>query len=197
MVVVAVRPDDGRVAADRDAVAEVVARRAVGGGELGDLGPARAGVLEDVGRAGIAAVVIVAVRPDDGRVAADRDAVAEVVARRAVGGGELGDLRPARAGVLEDVGRAGIAAVVVVAVRPDDGRVAADRDAVAEVVAGRAVGGGELGDLDPARAGVLEDVGRAGVAAAVIVPVRPDDGRVAADRDAVAEVVARRAVGWP
>ena len=59
------RPDDGRVAADRDAVAEVVACRAVGGGELGDLGPARAGVLEDVGRTGIAALVIVLVRPDD------------------------------------------------------------------------------------------------------------------------------------
>ena len=77
-----------------------------------------AGDVEEVGRAGIAAEVIVVVRPDDRRVAADRDATAEVVARRAVGGGELGDLRPARAGVLEDVGRAGIAAVVVVADTP-------------------------------------------------------------------------------
>ena len=54
-----------------------------------------AGIPEDVGRSGNAAFVIVPVRPDDDRVAADRNAVAEVIVRRTVAGGELGDLRPA------------------------------------------------------------------------------------------------------
>jgi len=70
-----------------------------------------------------------------------------VVVGRGVGGGELGLEAPRPGAAHEHVGRARLAARVVVAGCPDQRRVAGQRDRGAEVIAGRAVGGGELGLL--------------------------------------------------
>ena len=64
-----------------------------------------------------------------------------------IGGGELLHLAPvvpAAFVALEDVGGAGVGAPGILPVCAHDGGVAADRYAVAEVVLGLGVGGGEL-----------------------------------------------------
>ena len=82
-------------------MAEGVVRGSVARQQLADLSPvARAVVLKDVRRAGVAAGVIVLVCPDDNGVAADADGPAEVVARRAVGCQQLVRLRPCRLAAL-------------------------------------------------------------------------------------------------
>lgn len=90
-------PDDGRVAADRHGKAKPLIRRAVGGGELGDLAPgvrAAPVPVEDARRAQAALAADGGIRrPDNRRVAADRYGPAEEVLRRAVRRGELGHLR--------------------------------------------------------------------------------------------------------
>ena len=73
-----------------DGDAELVVDRAVVGEELGDL-PARGGV-EEVGGAGVGAVVAVATCSDDGPGLADRDGEAEPVALRAIVGQEFEEL---------------------------------------------------------------------------------------------------------
>ena len=146
--------------------------------------------IKEVGRAGAGAVVVVENGRDDGGGAADRDGEAEPVARRAVVGQQFGDL-PARGGI-KQVRGAGEAAVVVVAVGPDDGGGPRDRNGDAEDVVGRAVVGQELGNL-PARGGV-EEVGGAGPIAVVVVEIGPDDGGGPGDRDGEAEDVLRRPV---
>ena len=191
VVIVSPRSDDGDGAADRDGDAEEIALRAVVGKELGDLYGIR-GVrdVEQVGRAGVGAVVVVVGCPDDGDGAADRYGSAEEIALRAILGQEFGDLIACR--YVKQVGRAGAAAVVVVSEGPDDGGGAADRDGEAEDVERRAVVGEELGDL-VARGGV-EEVGGAGGGAVVVVPEVPDDGGGPVDRDGPAELVVCRPV---
>ena len=93
---------------------------------------------------------------------------------------------------LEDVGGAGGGAGVVIAVGADDDGVSVDGDRAAEGVAGGAVGGGELGDLIPGviqSGAALEDVGGAGVVAAVVVAPCAGDHEVAVDGDAEPEPV--------
>ena len=99
---------------------------------------------------------------------------------------------------LEDVGGAGVGTPGILEVCPYDGGVPADRHALAELVVGLGVGGGELLHLTPVvRAALvaLEDVGGAGVGTPGILETRPYDGGVAADRHAVAEEVAGLGVG--
>ena len=193
-VVVIKGPDNSRAARDRDGAAEQIVRRRVGGGEFLLLGPHPARARKDVGRAGVGAPVVVALGPDDGHVARDRDVLAESIARRRVGGGEFLLLGPHPARAHEDVGRAGVGAPIIVVIGPDNGRVARDRDGVAKVIVLCRVGGGEFLLLGPHPARAREDVGRAGVAAPVGVGRSPDDGRVARDRDGPAEAIVRRCV---
>src|SRR6185312_11535499 len=137
------------VARDRDRIAEAVVRRAIGGGELLLLGPDARAPYEHVGRARGVSFVVVGVCTDDRGVARERDRSAEAVARRAVGGDELLLLGPDASAPHEHVGRARGAPVVVIAPRRDDRGVARERDRLAEAVARRAVGGGELLLLGP------------------------------------------------
>ena len=79
-------------AADRNGLAEIILCGPVGGRQLGDLGPTRTRILEDVGRARIRAMVVVVVRPDDSKIAVDRHTTTEVIRRRAIAGQQLGNL---------------------------------------------------------------------------------------------------------
>ena len=187
------RPNYGGVAADRHAFAKQVAGGGVGGGEPADLAPvSRAALvaLEDVRRVSVCAYEG---GPDDGRIFADRHVEAEPAGAISVCGGELLHLAPvvwtARVAP-EDVGRAVVAGQGRRC--PNNGGVAADRDAEAEGVECLGVGGGEPGHLAPVvrPAQVApEDVCRAGAATACKIAGRPHDGGVAADRHAVAEAV--------
>ncbi len=125
------RSDGDRVAADRNRVAEMVVRRAIGCREGGGRAPRRAGPGEDIGRS------LVAVGPDRGlvrpnhdHIAADRNREPEQVAAFAVGRGEFVGRGPSGARSREDVGRP----LIVVggsnhgAGRSNDYRIAADRN---------------------------------------------------------------------
>ena len=154
VVVTTVSPHHDDVAADRHTTTEAIPHRAVSGQQLGALRPARrqaAGVVarKDVGRPAYGALVVVTVSPHHDGVAADRHTTTKVITRRAVGGEQLGALRPTRrqaAGVVarEDVRRAPVSAVTI---SPDDHCVAIDREAVTEVITLSAVGGDQLGNL--------------------------------------------------
>jgi len=89
------------------------------------------------------ALIVISTRADHGGVPAHRHAAPEVVTRRAVGGSELGALRPCRgrgAGHVtgEDICRA---LHVVVCERAGHDCVSANRHAAAEVSTRRPVGG--------------------------------------------------------
>mmetsp|Transcript_12805 Transcript_12805/g.33902 ORF Transcript_12805/g.33902 Transcript_12805/m.33902 type:complete len:253 (+) Transcript_12805:343-1101(+) len=183
-------PDRDGVATNRHGAAELVARRGVGGRQLGHLVVRGAAVAraEDVG-------CFLAMGPDHDGIATDRHGVAEVVPRCAVGGRQL-DLRvrgPA-VGCAEDVGRARHEAGVVVAGGTDHDCAAGDGHGSAEVVVRRGVGCRQLGHLNVRGAAVAraEDVGRA--RAGALVRGSNHDG-VAIDRHGVAEPVAIRGVG--
>ena len=87
--------DDGDVAVEVHGAAKVVRRIGVGREQLGDEGPSVGAVevlLEDIGRAGCAQGLVVAVGADDHRVMADGDCGTEEVADSGVGCDELLDL---------------------------------------------------------------------------------------------------------
>ena len=84
---------------------------------------------EDVGGAVIRAAVVIVVGPDKRRVAGDGDRHTEAVVRGAVRGGEFGLKCPHTSIAREDVRRAGVVAVVIVAKRADQGVVTRQRDA--------------------------------------------------------------------
>ena len=185
-------------------MAEAVMGRRIGGGQLDHLTPtvgAARVALEQVGRAGIRAHIIVRPGPDHDRVPADRDGAAEIVRKACIGGGQLGHLAPTVGTprvALEDVGRAGQRDRIGVKVGRDDDLVPADRDGRAENVTRRRIGGGQLGHLAPTVGTprvALEDVGRAGQRDRIGVKVGRDDDRVPADRDGRAENVTRRRIG--
>ena len=100
--------------------------------------------MEYVRRAGVVAIVIVAIRPDHRVVARDGDAPAEPVVGHRVTGSELGLLRPRSSGTVEYVRRAGVGATVIVAIRPDHRVVARDGEAAAEEAVRHRVTGNEL-----------------------------------------------------
>ena len=142
------RPDQGRVAGEGDSAAEPVVGGAVAGAQLGLLRPEAGGARKDVGGAGVGLPRdVVARRRDQGGLAGEGDRPAEPVADGAVGGDQLGLLRPSAGGAREHVGGAGV--VAAVSRRPDQGRVAGEGDRVAEVVVGSAVAGAQLGLLRP------------------------------------------------
>ena len=191
--IIIMHTDDRRVAGDRNADAELVGFRAVGGSELLLLAPDCARTDEDIRRALIEVCHdIIPKRADDCRVAGDRNAKAELVLCRAVGGSELLLLVPNRARTDEDICRALIEVCPdIIQIRADDRRVAGDRNAVAEKVTCRAVGGSELLLLAPSCARTDEDICRALIPVCPdIIQIRADDRRVAGDRNAVAEKVA-------
>ena len=137
VVVVEECPDDGGGAADRDGPAKMLLLLAVVGQELGDL--LASGRVKDIGRPGVVAVILTPVGPDDGGSAVERDGMAESVVLRAVVGQEFGNLLARE--YVEQVGGAGVGAVVVVPHGPDHGGGAADRDGPAEQIVRRAVVG--------------------------------------------------------
>ena len=75
---------------------------------------------------------------------------------------------------------------------PDDSGYPANADGRAEYVASCAVVGQEFEELHTR--GSIEDVGRAGVVAVVVVPGGPYDGAGAADCDGDSKLVVERAV---
>ena len=127
--------------------------------------PAPGGTLtgEDIGRARIFPLLVVKARPDDRRIARERDRDAELVVFRPIAGEELGLLGPGGALAEEDIGRARVLPLLVVVERPDEGGVARDRDRDAEEVARRPIAGEELGLLAPGGALAEEDIGGARV----------------------------------
>ena len=132
--------EDG-VSADRDGCAEPIARVAVIGHELRELG-ARVGVEEVHGARGVA-VVLVMWRADDGELSADGDRKSEVVVRRAVRGEQLVELLTRDE--VEEVGRAGAVPIRLVGVRTNDADGAAEGAGDPELA--RAVTGDELVSL--------------------------------------------------
>ena len=121
-----------------------------------------------VRRPAIGAVVVVINSSHRDGVAVDSHAVAKPINRRAVGGEQLGALRPARRQITrniarEDVRRPALSTLVIVKISPHGNGVAADRHAVAEVLIRRAVGGEQLGPLRLARRQAAGDVTRESV----------------------------------
>src|SRR5262249_27440655 len=113
---------------------------------------------------------------------------AEEIIRRPVYGSQSALLRPVRAVAAEDVSRALIRRVEVVAKCAHHGRVAVERDRDAEAITSRAVSGEELLLLRPVRATAREDVSRALLRRrADIAAQRAHQHGVAAERDRVAE----------
>ena len=101
-------------------------------------------------------------RADHHRVEVDGDRGAELVVLGAVGGGQLGLLRPDRPAAHEDVGGAGPhLAGDVVELRADQSRGPGECDGRTEEVAGGAVGGGQLLPLRPHAVDTDEEVGGA------------------------------------
>jgi hypothetical protein len=88
--------------------------------------------VEQIRGAGVTAAVVATGRADDGDGAIEGDGPAEAVSRLPVVREQFGDLC-AGDGV-EQIGRTGAVAVVVIVRRPDDGNCAVDRDGVAEEV---------------------------------------------------------------
>ena len=151
--------------------------------------------LEDIGRPGIAALVVIQIHADRHPVAIDAHRATEVIAGGPVGRGQLGCLHPVGSTALEDIGRTGIGSLVVIHVRADRHPIAVNADREAEIIAGGAVGRLQLGRLHPVGAAALEDVGRTGGAALVVIAVRADHDAVRADGHRPAEVIGRGAVG--
>ena len=193
VAVVADGPDHDGAAGDRHGPAEGVARRGITCSQLGHLAVrgAAVGREEDVGRARSRAAVVVAIGSDHDGVAIYGHGGAEGVARRGVGGRQLGQLtvRGAAVGREEDVGRARSRAAVVVAAGPNHNCVAVDRHGGAEEVARRGIGGRQFGHFDVrgATIGRAEDVG------SFPIPGSDHDG-AAVDRHGVAEVLSLRAI---
>ena len=114
---------------------------------------------------GAARVIVVAIGADDDSVAADGDRAAEIVACAGIGSGKLLILCPDRAGTIKDIGGAGIRVVCVVEISAYNDCVCLNSDRAAELVAGRAVGSGELLLLDPVGIDEFKDIGGAAVEA--------------------------------
>ena len=76
------------------------------------------------------------------------------------------------------MGRARIAATIVVTMGTDECQVVIQRDAGAEAVALGAVGGGQLGSLYPTAPRACEYIHRTGVIALVIMLIGPNEGSV-------------------
>ncbi len=142
--------DQGGGAREGDRTTEQVVGGAVGGGELGLLGPGAARIGENIGRPLVSVRAdLVVVGTDQGRGARDGDRITELVVGPAVGSGELGLLGPVTCRVGENVNRplAGVRADLVVR-GTDQGGTARDGDRITELVVGPAVGSGELGLWD-------------------------------------------------
>ena len=127
---------DDAVALEVDAPADGVELGERAGAELLLLLPGRAVVGEGVDRAGVVLEVAVVVGSDRDAVAVDGDVPAEPVLGGAVGGEQALLLGPDRAGPEEDVDRARVGAVLVVAEGGRDDAVAVGRDRPAEAVVG-------------------------------------------------------------
>ena len=196
IVAVSTRADDHRSPGHGHAEAELVGRATVIGCEFGLLAPATTAVVhEDVGGAGIRAITVVTPGADDGAVAAERNAGAETIADVGIVGSQFGLLAPAVAVAHENVGGAGVVAVLVFEPGADDGGVGVECDAAAEQIAGLCVVAGELGLLAPVVVAVTdEDVHRAGVAAVVVVEQRADKRGVRFEINGEAEAIVGSAV---
>ena len=126
--------------------AEAVPLRGIGGRQLGHLAVRGAAVAraEDVDRA---RVNVLALGSDNDGVAINGHGVAEPVARRGVGGRQLGHLAVCGAAVgrAEDVGLASSAGLPLIC--PNYDGVAVDRHGDTELVVARGVGGRQLVNL--------------------------------------------------
>ena len=192
--VLAVGANQRHARVDGAGVTEVVVCLPVAGGELACLTPGRAGAGEHVGRARVGPLGIVVIRGGQHVVAMHRHRAAEAVAGRHIKGQDLLLLGPGGAGAGVDIGRPGLGALVVVQVGAHHSGVAVDAHSGAEPVVGRAIGGSDLVLLQPPLARAGEDVGRARVAAPVVVQRGADDGGGAVQGYRLAEVVRGGAV---
>src|SRR5205085_7909666 len=112
----------------------------------------------------------------------------ELVTGRAVAGGQLDLLAPARPAAHEHVGRPSAR----VEWRPDHGGAAAEGRGEAELVTGRAVAGGQLDLLAPARPAAHKHIGCPSVR--VERRSRPDQRGVPAEAHGGAQLVTGQAV---
>ena len=196
-------PDDHRLSRDRYGKAEVITCLCVARLEVGLLAPDRSVSHEDVGCAGVTFAVAclpptdprrVAGFPpssDDHRLAGDRDRNAEVVPRPGVARLEICLLTPGRSVPDKDVSRAGVARAIVrlrpvdprpvagFPIRPDDHRLARDRHGRSEEIIRLRIARLEICLLTPCRSVPHKDVGRPGVARAVVCLISTDSRRVA------------------
>lgn len=195
-VVVIGRADQERAAGERDAVAEDVAGGAVAGGHLGqpERRPGRRIDIPDVDRAGRRSPVVVPRRARGDGGARDRHRPPHLVARAEPRRHQLGlgeaAVRPPREGV---DGARGVPHLVPER-RSRRHPVARDPDREAELIAGDAVRGEDLG-LPPAAVVVAgEEVERARRGSEIVVEHRPSDRPVTVDRQRTGEQVPRRRV---
>ncbi len=197
-VVVLGDADDGDLARDRNGGAESVPRLEVVRRELPRQGPARVRLaVEEVGRAGGVALIVIVVGSHERVVARHRHGFPELIPRCPVAGGELGLLGPgAVARALEDVHGAGLAAAVVVVVRGNEREVTRHGDRDAEEVPVPSIRGRQPGLLLPCTVPLPhEDVGRARELPAVIVSVGSEEGRVPGQGDRASQGVVGLTVG--
>ena len=127
---------------------ENIERRSVGGGELEKL--LAGGHVEHIGRAGGLKRGTISVCPDNGKIAAHCHGLAERTSNHHVGGGELEELRTERRthGIdVEHVRRAGATNLIVVARRPDNCGLSANRHGHAEPLEWFGVRRGKLDEL--------------------------------------------------
>ena len=123
-------------------MAESVIGGWVAGGEFGQLCPTAPTAPKDIGRPTFIGAIVIAYRPNHSRVPTNGHRIAEPISGHPVAGGQLGLLAPTLPAIDKDVGRA---VVIILAIRPDHGRIPADRDRVPEPFIGGGVAGREFG----------------------------------------------------
>lgn len=130
------RPRDGEIAAYRNRIAKPVFGSTIRGEQLSLLAPAILILPKYISRAGVAVLVVIAMRPYNCIIAAYRNRRAKKVYGITVRGGELLLLAPTFTVSLEYISRAGVASFVVIAIRPYDCIIATYRNRPAKVVVG-------------------------------------------------------------
>ena len=174
--------------------AEVVQHAAGRVAQHGDLHRIRRiAQVEEICRTGSAHVGQIGVgRADDRHGAMDRDRLTEEVERLAIAGGELRDFpRSQRVGDVIEIRRAGGSAMLIIARRTHQGKVAMDRHRVSETRALRSIAGRQAAELgDRTRDAQIEHVCRAGSELDAIGIGCADDREFSVDVDREAEPIA-------
>ena len=128
-------------------------------------------------------------RPHNDGIAIYGDRVTEYITAVSIAGGQYSLLGPDGPVPLEDIGRTGIAAIVVILMRPHNDGIAIYGDRVTKQITAVSIAGGQFGLLGPDGPVPLEDIGRTGTAATVVIPMRPHNDGIAIYGDRVTEYI--------